>query len=114
MHALLQPLLGQHPTGAAAALEAIDRWHAASCWVMIATGAAVLLNLLISRDTAAYGRYSRGGWGFMLGARFAWVVSASCCGGFGKKLVGPHDAHHAAHNHQTNKTQTQHTNNTPT
>lgn len=52
----------------------VGQAHSLLAWLMIVTGLATFLTLLFG-PTAPYGRYSRGGWGFMMGARVAWMVS---------------------------------------
>jgi hypothetical protein len=44
-------------------------------WGMISTGVVTLVALTVG-PTAPYGRYSTTGWGFLIEARLAWVVSA--------------------------------------
>lgn len=51
----------------------VNQLHYALAWGMIACAVPTFISLMLG-ITAPYGRYSRGGWGVLIGARLAWVT----------------------------------------
>lgn len=53
----------------------MEHFYLISVWLMI--GFAILVFFLLLFITAPYGKFSRGGWGFTVKARWAWLIMES-------------------------------------